>query len=338
MNDLIHNIHLITQQGLRNKIVPTRRLKRHKLVESLFFLFSQEYDSCDCQSIMELEIPLERVFAYLQAQLSVSYSGNQWIFTQLRNYEEDIGSRLFEKVKKDDGRLFLKLHPQMEAFSQKRHLYVSQKIKTSNGLYDLIVNTLGGYRAGEPVKLLLGAGSTCYHLADILASRSKDDPLHYDIYTHNISIVNRFLETPVNNPNNRVFCPGGAIDPVTNTIMGSYKPMYGQVAFDYIIQGTSFLSGGLLYVEQPGEVDIKREILREMKGHKVLVLTGHEVRPSVPVDTQPFGRLTDYNTLVISNNKERTVKNIDQMLLEQEKILTAEILNWNYRIYRISSC
>jgi len=317
------------------------RLKRQELVESLFFLFSQEYDSREQESIMDIRIPIDQVIEYLQDKFSVSYSGNQWIFTQIRNYEDEIGSQLFEKEKSGDSRYFLKLNPRMETFSQKKHLYVSQKIKVSNGLYDLIINTPGLSPSGRAVRLLLGAGSTVYHLADIIADRSEDQTdrksLKYDIYTQNISVLNRFLESRVNHDRIRVFSPGGSMDPVTNSIIGSYGPLFDDVSFDYIIQGTSFLSEGLLYVEQPRETSVKREILSGTKGNKVLILTGHEVRPEIPVQTDPFGKLTDFDTLVIPNNREGVVKNIDRMLLDQEKVLTPEIINWNYRIYRISS-
>ena len=35
---------------------------------------------------------------YLENRFQVSYSGYSWILTQIRNYEEEIGFRLFEKV------------------------------------------------------------------------------------------------------------------------------------------------------------------------------------------------------------------------------------------------
>ena len=107
--------------------------------------------------------------------------------------------------------------------------------------------------------------------------------------------------------------------------------------FDYIIQGTSYLTEGALYVESHLETDLKKSILHKSRGQKVLILTGHEVRPQLPIETPPFGRLQDYDFLVIPHNRNRILKNLDQMLVDFESILKPEILNWNYRIYQIDS-
>ncbi len=311
------------------------RLKRKELVESLFYLFSQEYDSWDLESIMEIRIPIEDVIRYLQDRFSVSYSGNQWIFTQIRNYEEETGTRLFDKEKDEKGRIYMKLHPRMEAFSQKKHLYVSQKIKVCNGIYDQIINTPGLGSPERPISLLLGAGSTVFHLANIIADRSIEDNRTYKIFTQNISVINRFLESNVNHDRIEVYTPGGSMDPVTYSVIGSYEQLFNSLSFDYIIQGTSFLADGRLYVEQQRESLVKKEILRKAEGRKILVLTGHEVRPAVHVDSEAFGRMEDFDYLVIPNNRESCEKNIDRMLRENESLLKPEIINWNYRIFGI---
>ena len=311
------------------------RLKRKELVESLFYLFSQEYDSWDLESIMEIRIPIEDVIHYLQERFSVSYNGNQWIFTQIRNYEEETGTRLFDKEKDEKGRVFMKLHPRMEAFSQKKHLYVSQKIKVCNGIYDQIINTPGLGGSNRPIRLLLGAGSTVFHLANIIANHSEKDNRSYEIHTQNISVLNRFLESSVNHDRIKVYTPGGMMDPVTYSVIGSYKSLFGTLSFDYIIQGTSFLADSQLYVEQQRESLVKKEILQNAEGRKVLVLTGHEVRPEAKVSSEPFGQLEDFDYLVIPNNRESCEKNIDRMLKEKEDLLKPEIINWNYRIFAI---
>ncbi|OQY32147.1 MAG: DeoR family transcriptional regulator [Spirochaetaceae bacterium 4572_59] len=311
------------------------RIKRHDLVKSLFFLFSQEYDSRKNESILDIRIPIDQVIEYLQKQFSVSYSGNQWIFTQIRNYEEEIGFRLFQKEKETDSSFSLRLYSQMNAFEQKRHLYVSQKIKVSNGLYDMISNTPGLTKKSRPVKILLGAGSTVYHLAEILTEKEREFPFQLEIYTHNLSVINSCLAPHVNHDKIKVCIPGGELDPLTNSIISSSVDFYRDIDFDYIIQGTSYLSRGSVYVETTGESKIKERILKVCKGEKILILTGHEVYPQKTFNMAPFGNFKDFDTLVIPHNRNKVLKNLDQMLVDFKDILTPEILNWNYRIYQI---
>lgn len=311
------------------------RIKRHDLVKSLFFLFSQEYDSRKDESILDIRIPIDQVIEYLQKQFSVSYSGNQWIFTQIRNYEEEIGFRLFQKEKETDNSFSLRLYSQMNAFEQKRHLYVSQKIKVSNGLYDMISNTPGLTKNSRPVKVLLGAGSTVYHLAEILIEKERDLPFQLEIYTHNLSVMNSCISPHVNHDLIKVYVPGGKLDPVTNSMISPSADFYRNIDFDYIIQGTSYLSDGSVYVETASESDLKKKILKDCRGEKILILTGHEVHTQKTLNLPPFGELTDFDTLVIPHNKNKVIKNLDKMLIDFENILTPEILNWNYRIYRI---
>ena len=183
------------------------RLKRHDLVKSLFFLFSQEYDSRKDESILDIQIPIDQVIKYLQERFSVSYSGNNWIFTQIRNYEEEIGYRLFQKEKNGDGGFSLRLYTKMEAFEQKRHLYVSQKIKVCNALFDMISNTVEVPGKKKTVKLFLGAGSTVFHLAQLLAEKDTSLPFSLEIYSHNISVINCFLSSRVDPEHIKVRIP-----------------------------------------------------------------------------------------------------------------------------------
>jgi DeoR/GlpR family transcriptional regulator of sugar metabolism len=314
-----------------------RRLKRHDLVESLFVLFSSEYDGREVESILDFSLPIETVKTYLRNRFDVTYKGSEWIYTQIRNYEEEIGYPLFDKETRDAGNPGLRLHPDMVAFEQKRHLYITQKIKVSNAVLDLIINTAPlPQNGGVEITLLIDAGSTMRHFADALAEGSlkKDAPV-FNIYTHNISVIGRLLRPPVESGRIRITTPQGRIDHVTNAILGNNLELYAGVLFDYVIVGTSFLFKGRLWVELEEESTIKRRILRETRGPKLLVLTGHEVRRERPLSTEPFGELIDFDLLVIPYNSTGILKNMDAMLAESAAILTPEIINWNYRIYRI---
>ena len=318
----------------------THRVKRQDLILALFVLFSSEYDKQPHESILDIIIPIGQVKAFLENRFGVSYSGYSWILTQIRNYEEEIGYRLFEKVPASGDDYFLRLYHSMIAFSQKRHLYITQKIKVSNALYDMIthLSETRPWRQGgdERLKLLIDAGSMVYHLADIIAEHSCESPLGYQIYTHNIAVIQRFLEPHVDLSRITVHTPRGSIDPITYSILGENSALYQDVEFDMVIQGVSFLYDGEVWVEQPGESHIKGDILRETRGLKVLILTGHEVRSEPPLESHPpFGHLSDFDRLVIPHNAEGKIKNLNKMLEQHGNLLEPEIMNWNYRIYRI---
>ncbi len=314
------------------------RLKRDKLVESLFYLFSQEYDNNQSESIMDIRLTMEAVADYLKDLYDVSYSDNTWIYKQIRNYEEEIRTRLFSLIKDRDGQSCLQVNPEIKSFTQKRHLYISQKIKVSNGIYDLVVHSRKPGRQGASVKLFLGAGSTLYHLANIISEKAVLDGIQYEIHTNNISVLNSFLSRGPDLPNIQISSSGGVLDPVTNTFIGLPGESLLSVPFDFVIQGASFLVNGSLYVEDPDETKQKKALLKDTRGEKVLVLTGHEVFRQLPLeDAVPFGHLSDFSLLVVPHNHKGLIKNLDKMLLEEESLFSPQIINWNYRIYRINS-
>ena len=312
------------------------RLKRDTLVESLFYLFSHKYDDNQSESIMDVKMSMDDIAYYLRETYDVSYSDNKWIYKQIRNYEDEIKTRLFSMEKDGEGHSFLRVNSEINSFTQKRHLYISQKIKVSNGIYDLIVHSRRAGRPDRPVKLFLGAGSTLYHLANIIAGKAAEDRILYDIQTNNISVLNSILSYGSGLENVKISSPGGVLDPVTNTFIGALGEAVLSQEFDYIIQGTSFLVDGTLYVEHSEEALQKRSLLKETMGRKILVLTGHEVLSSLPGDAAPFGSLSDFDILVVPHNHKGLEKNLDRMLREDESRFQAEIINWNYRIYRVN--
>ena len=320
----------------------THRVKRQDMIMALFVLFSSEYDKQSYESIFEIVIPISKVQAHIEKRFKVSYSGSNWITTQIRNYEEEIGHHLFEKTSMNTNEFGLKLYHDMVSFTQKKHLYITQKINVSNAIYDLIVhNTAKQSKTNfqKPlITLLIDAGSSVSHLADIIADHTTDSSIQYEIYTHNISVIQRFLYPHVNQNKICVQTPKGTVDPISNSILGENHVLYNGVSFDMIIQGVSFLYDGSVWVENPVECDVKRRILKEAKGPKVLILTGHEVRFEAPKQAVfPFGRFTDFDILVIPYNSEGRIKNLNKMLIENKGIVKPEILNWNYQIYRIES-
>ncbi len=320
------------------------RLKQRDLVMNIFFFFEEEYENKEVDSIWDIELPIERIRDYLSKKCSVNYRSNLWVYTQLRRYEEELGVKLFRKLPSHPGSNGFKLaiHRDMVKFYQKQHLYVSKKIKVANGVYDKIrhdFESMAKQRSNEVsrgLRILLGAGSTIYHLANIIAEKSWEDDIHYTIYTHNLGSLKRLLEPTVNYRNVEVCTPAGKIDPVTYTIFGNDNPLYENVLFDYIIMGTSYVYDGRLYVESKKETEIKRHLLACKARNRILILTKHEFTDRKPENPKAFGRLTDYDYIVVPHINISTgiKKRYDSIFDSYNRFFQPEIIHWNYSILK----
>lgn len=316
-----------------------RRLKRNDLVMTIFFLFADEQEHSDAESIWDLELPMERIRQHLLAVHGVAYRSNQWIFTQLRRYEQEAGVQLFRKVSggsRDEFRLAI--HQPMESFHQKRHLYVTQKIKVANGVYDKIRNDVSRLRLDRPVRILLGAGSTIYHLATIFSEQSWEDDNEYAIYTHNVGSLQTLLNHNVNYDRISVSLMNGTIDPITYTVVGPDTRQFTSAAFDFVVQGTSVVNEGHLYIESAEERKAKHAILHECSGTKILVVTKHEFTDAPLPGVESYGRLSDYDFVVVprsSAEADRPKKTYDRVFEQYGHLFEPEIMNWNYTILRV---
>lgn len=304
---------------------------------NIFFLFEREYERAPVESIWELKLPVESIKRNLEEICSIHYRSNLWIYTQLKRYEEDLGVRLFRKDSAGCGKdsFYLSIHDRMLTFSQKLHLYVSDKIKAANGAYDKIVNELGG--AGGRVRLFLDAGSTIYHLTNILAESSWRDGVRYSICTHNLGALKRLLEPNVNYDRLEVSVPKGRLDPVTYTILGDPAELGASGAYDYVIMGTSYILDGRLYVESVAETEIKAAILKSLAGQKVLLLTKHEFTDQPLPALRPYGSLSDCDFVIVPKhlNPDGVRKQYETVFERYEPMFEPEIIHWNYSILKV---
>jgi DeoR/GlpR family transcriptional regulator of sugar metabolism len=318
---------------------PKHRLKRNDLVMNVFFFFSEEQDHTAAESIWELEVPMERIRQYLMTKTGATYRSNQWIYTQLRRYEQEVGVQLFRKLPGTSRDEFtLAIHRPMRSFHQKRHLYVTQKIKVANGVYDKIRNEVARRQIRRPVRILLGAGSTVYHLASILAEKSWQDETEYSVYTHNVGSLQTLLNHNVNYNRISVTVLNGTIDPVTYTIIGSDLSQFTEQEFDFVVQGTSVIHDGKLYIESAEERIAKEVLVRKCHGTKILVATKHEFRGEPIQDVPPYGSISDYDFVVVprsSSTGERFEKEYDRIFDSYAHLFEPEIMNWNYTILRV---
>lgn len=306
---------------------------------NIFFLFEREYERSGLESIWELRLPVERVKKELEEICSIHYRSNQWIYTQLRRYEEELGSQLFRRDSAGCGKgsFYLSICDRMLTFSQKQHLYVSDKIKVANGAYDKITNEAGDGRGR--VRVFLGAGSTIYHLANILAERScpgTPGGLAYSISTHNLGALRRLLEPGVNYQLLEVTLPPGTVEPVTYAILGDPAQFAGQV-FDYVIMGTSYVVDGQLYVESAAETELKAALLHRLEGQKILLLTKHEFTDQPLPALRSYGSLIDYDFVIVPRHPEKGApsKKYETIFEAHASLFEPEIIHWNYAILRV---
>jgi hypothetical protein len=339
-----------------------QRLKQKDLVAALFILFSEEYDKRGVDSILDLELPLSQVREYLRDRFGIDYTSDSWIGTQLRKYEDEVGVELFRRGEGAEGYPLVGIARDMRSYFQKRHLYVTQKIKVANGVLDLVANEAP--RAGKPgspggasasrISLLLGAGSTVTRIAEALAERirarraegrsGEEAEASWTVATHNLGVV---LALGAAGPSAgghaspgsgtvELYLPEGRVDPATYAVLGRNEELYGRMAFDWSVEGASFLCGGELFVESAQESRVKTAMLRCCSGRKILVLTGHEAVDSPPPGLESFGRVDEYDYVVLPRvtREGQALSRFDLAMRDLRSFLDPWVLNWNYEVLR----
>jgi len=312
------------------------RLKQKDLVALLFVLFSEEYDRTEVDSIIDIELPMNTVRDYLEKHVGIRYTSDTWIATQIHKYESEIGTKLFRKHDSDSGPM-LGLNRDIRTYSQKKHLYVTQKIRVANGVMDLIKNERTGTAQDKPISLLLGAGSTVTRVAEIIAESLPELPWKWHIATHNLGVLEALGKTSPGFERVEISIPEGRFDPATYLILGNNEILYKPMVFDWIIQGASFMSKGLLYVEREDETRIKSLMLRECTGGKILVLTGHETAARTPELSKPFGAITEYDFIILPALPpgSPTARRLAAEMEPYADRLPVWIRNWSYEIIRV---
>ena len=316
------------------------RLKQKDLVKNIFGYFSEEYERSDAASIWDIVLPIEKVINYLEERCDVKYKSKSWVWIQLKRYEEELGVVLFKKLNSGNNRdqFSIAINYPFINFFQKHHLYVNEKIKVANGVFDKIKDFKAHNDRKEPIKILLGAGTLCYHISTIFAERSFQNKTKYLIHTNNLGALSQLIDPGINHDNIVVSMPEGRVDSVTHTIIGENTEYYLTTNFDFIIQGTSCIYNGDLYIESDDESIRKGTILRDTSGQKILVLTKHEFSDIPLKDSKPYGNLRDYDFIIVpKRGTDSPIKKKYEYLFEEcKKILTPEIINWNYEIYRVN--
>ena len=307
---------------------------------NFFFFLSEEFERSSTESMWDITISIDLFKDYLQEQFHAEYKSSKWVYTQLKRYEDEVGVKLFRKEPLGtDGRSFaLGLHYPFVHFSQKQHLYVNQKIRVANGVYEMIRHSAINRKRDDLMRLLLGAGSTIYHLAAIIAEKSWADQGRYAIYTHNLGALQQLLSPRVNFRNIEVFTPQGHVDPSTYAIVGPSTPLFEEVSFDFVVQGTSCVHKTDLYIESQEEWPRKRTILKDCTGEKILVLTKHEFADEPIPSIESYGSIADYDWVVVPKRKALDLpkKRYDILFDECASLFTPEILSWNYEILRVN--
>lgn len=315
----------------------SHRLRRKDLVLGVLYRFSEVFESSQKETIWDIAISVEEIQAHLKERFGVEYNSSQWIFTQLRRYEDEIGARLFEKrSSKTTKDVKLALYPRMLEFVQKQHLHVPQKIRAANGVYDKINSLLNTSPSSRRTRVFLGAGSTMYHLANIFIERQLQDARSFTLHTHNAGVLPILFSQQVDHSRIDVSVCGGILDPVTHTLLGNPETMLGEKEFDFIIQGTSRISKGNLYIESRKEQLVKAAILHGCRGCKILVLTKHEFNEEPIEGVQPYGKLTDYDYIIVPRTLDiKTKKKYELQFDSYMDLFEPEILNWNYCIFKV---
>ncbi len=314
-----------------------QRLRKKDLVENIFLLLSREFDQQDeVDDIRNIRIPVEKVGCFLSENYNLKYSSNNYIFTQLRSFEEENCLRLFEKISDPSGstEFYIAVYSGINSFNQKKYLYAASKLKITNGLYERIEHYIT-QRRKKSLNILLGAGVVIHHLASLIAEKGKLLDIEFNIYTHSTSIIDLFMQPESDFENFNIYTRTGKIDLQNFTIIDMFKDFYSEVDFDFIFQGTSCIYKNCLYVSSEEESRIKQDILRKGKGEKVLVLLKKEFREEEPRAMHSYGYISDYNYLIVPEKGTSSGRKKHDLIFEEyKKNLVPEIIHYNYSIYK----
>lgn len=336
---LFYHLSLYMRPNENRRIKPSgpQRLHRKELAMGVLYLFSDVFEGSSAESILDVSIPIAQVRSHLRERFGVEYSSNQWIFTQLRRYEEEVGATLFKKTAaRSSNEFHVALNPNMVEFAQKQHLHVPQKIKVAAGAYDKITMSITDAMRDRPVRVFLGAGSTVYHLSQIFADRTGPEVPRFQLFTHNAGSIQMLLSGDVDFERLSVVVIGGTLDPVTRTILGSGPAALPEHAYDFIVQGTSCVHDGRLYIESEPERALKSAILHQCTGCKILVVTKHEFSAHALPGVESYGAITDYDYVIVPRSiHDRPQKKYEREFAAYEHLFEPEILNWNYSILKL---
>ena len=306
-----------------------QRLRSHELIEIVFQLFWETAHQRDRTALSEVELSLERIREELSNRTGIERQNARWIYTQIRKYEEREGVTLFER-RRSDGEERLSITSHLLTFDQKRHLHRAEKIRIANGVLEYIKN---GYDPHpHAVTLYLGAGTTTAHIAELIAT---DKEMSYYITTHNVGVIELLSRATPFIRGGNLTVGGGTFDPVTHAILPSDKDLSFGRSFDLIVQGTSAVYETVLYVESEREAPIKRSLLQNLHGRKLLVLTLHEFTLREPIRMHPFGTLADFDLIVVPKVKSplETQARGMEVLGNERSIFARSISGWHYEIF-----
>ena len=310
-----------------------RRIKRGELVKFVFSVFSQWYERTSVDSIYDIRIPVAELRRRLSESYDSTYQNDWWILTQIHRYERETGSQLFERV--DDGddpdSIVLAIYRGIDGFHQSHHLLANQKIRIAAGVLDLIRNT---EREGpEPISLYLGSGSIPATVADVLMHKIVDHGGAYRVFSHNLAVQEKILTASHPPESIDFYSVGGRVDWAKYIILTDNVETLTALPVDYVVQSTNTISDGTLYVSDPHEAAVKKAILYDLPGTKILTVMKDEFTRSSE-GKQRYGRLCDYDYIVTIPAKNGTTRLADRFLADRTDRFQQLISHWSYTVYR----
>ena len=129
---------------------------------------------------------------------------------------------------------------------------------------------------------------------------------------------------------------GGTYAPSRHRLIPAL-PVFGDGRdIDLLVQGTSVLHEGVLYVETAREAAVKETFREETDAAKALLPTLHEYSREAPPDCHPFGTVDSYDFIFVplmknpTENRQRAL----EWLGNGSTTFTACIRQWHYAVYR----
>ena len=251
-----------------------KKLKKEIIVQEIFTILNQKCLESSLSDTDNVYLSFETIINHLHAKYNIDYRSEVHLYHQLKNYEKQNSLYLFSR-KNDHG--IIVLLSKYNTFKKRLYLNKNLKILLANGCFDIITQL---YKTKNDLHIYLGTGTECYYVAKILFEK-KDMPIH--IYTQNLGIIQLYCESDYQLDNITVHTKNSTIDKKTFTLIDEKEDYFLSINFDAIIQSPTYIINNTGYVVSELERNIKKNVIENSKGKKIILLTLFEfLIPSTP--------------------------------------------------------
>ncbi len=276
-----------------------RKIKQQQIITELFGFITQQMIQNNTANPLDVRISLNEFETHLNARLGTQLRSTQHIYQQIRAYERARFVKLYKRLPNNVGDIVLSIND-ATTYQAKSFLHVGLKLALAHGLYDRISHLYEKEQRKHALNIYFSAGTESLYLARRLLENYQH-PLN--IYTHNLGIIQAYLQDCIHLKHIHVYTRFGAINQETYTILEGTEDLYAKTSFDVIIGSTAYIDKNGLFIESEEENHYKREAYSIMQGLRILVLTLFEFAADPNVVQHKYANVEDFDYIIVPSKK-----------------------------------